>query len=42
MITVRAADVPALPWKNGGGVSRDLLCWPNVARLAGAHQPGRH
>ena len=31
MITVRAADVPALPWKNGGGVSRDLLCWPDAA-----------
>lgn len=28
MITVRAADVPAVPWKNGGGVTRDLLCWP--------------
>ncbi len=30
MITVRAADMPALPWKNGGGVSRDLLCWPDA------------
>ncbi len=30
MITVRAADVPALPWKNGGGVSRDLLRWPDA------------
>ena len=28
MITLRAADVPPTPWKNGGGISRDLLCWP--------------
>ena len=22
------ADVPATPWKNGGGLTRDLLLWP--------------
>lgn len=31
MITLRAADMPAVPWKNGGGVTRDLLCWPDAA-----------
>jgi len=25
---VALADVPAAPWKNGGGVTRELLAWP--------------
>lgn len=25
---VHLADVPATPWKNGGGITRDLLLWP--------------
>ena len=29
MITVHLADVKPLPWKNGGGFSRDLLAWPS-------------
>lgn len=28
---IRVADVPAQPWKNGGGVTRELLTWPRVA-----------
>lgn len=27
---VALADVPATPWKNGGGLTRDLLCWPDA------------
>jgi environmental stress-induced protein Ves len=27
---VRLADVAAQPWKNGGGVTRELLTWPNA------------
>jgi hypothetical protein len=27
-LLVRTADVPALPWKNGGGVTRELLALP--------------
>lgn len=23
------ADIQAMPWKNGGGVTRELLAWPN-------------
>lgn len=25
---VRLADVPATPWRNGGGVTRELAAWP--------------
>lgn len=28
---VALADVAATPWKNGGGLTRDLLCWPSAA-----------
>ena len=31
--------VPATPWKNGGGSTRELVCWPPVRApmpLAGA------
>ena len=24
----RLADVPAQPWKNGGGLTREIVCWP--------------
>jgi len=24
----RLADVPAQPWKNGGGTTREIACWP--------------
>jgi uncharacterized protein len=27
-VTVRTADVPAQPWRNGGGVTRELLARP--------------
>jgi uncharacterized protein len=27
---VRADAVPAQPWKNGGGVTRELLAWPDA------------
>jgi uncharacterized protein len=26
---VRVADVSAVPWKNGGGVTRELVAWPD-------------
>jgi environmental stress-induced protein Ves len=26
--TVHLADVPAAPWRNGGGVTRELAAWP--------------
>jgi environmental stress-induced protein Ves len=29
--TVFLADVPPSPWKNGGGVTRELLAWPNTS-----------
>jgi hypothetical protein len=29
MHTVNLADLKPMPWKNGGGFSRDLLAWPN-------------
>jgi environmental stress-induced protein Ves len=29
--TVALADVAPSPWKNGGGVTRELLAWPNPA-----------
>jgi hypothetical protein len=28
--TVRLADVAATPWRNGGGVTRELLAWPDA------------
>jgi environmental stress-induced protein Ves len=27
---VQAADVPPQPWRNGGGQTRELLCWPQA------------
>jgi environmental stress-induced protein Ves len=29
----RLADVPAQPWKNGGGTTREIACWPPGAGL---------
>lgn len=29
MQIVRLADTPTTPWKNGGGLTRELLRWPN-------------
>ena len=26
---VRLADVPSQPWKNGGGLTREMLAWPD-------------
>ena len=26
---IRVDDVPAVPWRNGGGVTRELLAWPD-------------
>jgi uncharacterized protein len=31
MKTVRLADCPALPWRNGGGHTHELLAWPSAA-----------
>jgi hypothetical protein len=28
--TISLADVPPSPWKNGGGVTRELVAWPNA------------
>lgn len=28
--TLALADVPPSPWKNGGGVTRELVAWPNA------------
>lgn len=28
---VRSSDVPAQPWRNGGGATRELLAWPSAA-----------
>lgn len=28
---IALADVPAQPWKNGGGLTRELLAWPTLA-----------
>ena len=28
MRLLRAADRTAVPWKNGGGVTRDVIVWP--------------
>ena len=27
---VRLADIPATPWRNGGGVTRELAMWPDA------------
>ncbi len=27
------ATLPAMPWKNGGGVTREIACWPRGAGL---------
>ncbi|TCS13596.1 HutD family protein [Caulobacter sp. BK020] len=35
MRVLRAADRVATPWKNGGGVTREVLAWPPGARLDG-------
>ncbi len=32
---VHLADVAATPWKNGGGLTRDLLLWPPGSALPG-------
>jgi hypothetical protein len=39
--TVRWAEVPEQPWRNGGGRTRELLVWPAPA-AGGAGQRGRH
>ncbi|GAB3190355.1 HutD/Ves family protein [Hydrogenophaga aquatica] len=31
MKVISAADVPAVPWRNGGGLTRELLAWPDPA-----------
>lgn len=31
MRIVRADDAPAMPWKNGGGTTRELTTWPGAA-----------
>lgn len=31
MRLVQLADIAPRPWKNGGGLTRDLLCWPDAA-----------
>jgi environmental stress-induced protein Ves len=30
-VVVRAQDIAPTPWKNGGGLARDLLCSPSAA-----------
>lgn len=30
MNTVRLADCPFVPWRNGGGCTRELLAWPRA------------
>lgn len=27
---IRLADIPPAPWRNGGGVTRELLAWPDA------------
>ena len=27
---IRLADVPPTPWRNGGGITRELTAWPNA------------
>lgn len=31
LITIHADALPATPWKNGGGITRDLLLWPSAS-----------
>lgn len=31
---VRLADIPATPWRNGGGVTRELAMWPDAGDWA--------
>ncbi|MFY9513207.1 MAG: HutD family protein [Rubrivivax sp.] len=33
LLTIRADDVAPVPWKNGGGITRDLLLWPRADAL---------
>ena len=28
--TIALADVPPSPWKNGGGITREFIAWPNA------------
>ena len=28
--SIALADVPSSPWKNGGGITRELIAWPNA------------
>ena len=28
--TISLADVPSSPWKNGGGITREFIAWPNA------------
>lgn len=28
--TIALANVPSSPWKNGGGITRELIAWPNA------------
>jgi uncharacterized protein len=39
--TIQLADAPAVPWKNGGGVTRELLAFPDAinwtVRISVAH-----
>lgn len=37
--TVSLADVPETPWRNGGGVTQELLAWPQVAAAADVADP---
>ena len=29
------ASTPSVPWKNGGGSTRELACWPQGAGMDG-------
>ena len=29
---IRLQDVPASPWKNGGGTTQSLICWPSPSQ----------
>lgn len=29
---IRLKDIPLSPWKNGGGITQELLCWPNSSQ----------
>ena len=42
MNLVRCDAVEPQPWRNGGGLTRELLAWPCARRLGAAHQRGRH